>query len=487
MSLHWLSLITIITYFGLLLLVSWLTGRGGSNDVFFRAGHKSPWYLVAFGMIGASISGVSFVSVPGYVGLTQMTYLQMCLGFFLGYVVVAYVLLPVYYRRGLTTIYSYLADRLGQRSRKTGAAFFVLSKRARASASFCLVCMILQQFVFGFLGVPFWLTVVLLLLLVWLYTRRGGIRTLVYTDTLQTLCMLATLVAVICIVAHDMHLDLPGLWQTVSQDPRSKIFEWGNWQGKQTFWKQFLSGIFIVIVMTGLDQDMMQKNLTCRDLRSAQKDMCSYGACFAPVNLLFLVLGILLYQFAASKGILLPAKTDEVFPSLVSDGYFGYGVTLLFVLGITAAAFSSVDSALTALTTTLCIDILDIDRYQNRAEQMRKRVHIAVVAVFVVATLLFRRFNGTSVLDAIYVMASYTYGPLLGLFAFGLISKRQPQERWIPAVCIASPLICYALSITVPRWTGYTFGYELLILNGLLTYIGLLTLSLKYSKRKIAH
>ena len=478
-----ITIVTILGYFLLLLLVSHLTARDSSNDSFFRAGRRSPWFLVAFGMIGTSVSGVSFVSVPGYVGVTQMTYLQMCIGFFFGYLVIAFLLLPMYYRRGLTSIYSYLEQRFGLASQKSGSVLFLLSKMTGACARFYLVCLILQQFVFERFGVPFIVTVLIILVLVWLYTRRAGIRTLVYTDSLQTLCMLTALVVVIVLVMGKMNLDWGALCQTISESEYSRIFVWDDWMSKQSFWKQFLSGVFVAIVMTGLDQDMMQKNLTCKNLREAQKDVCTYGVFFIPVNFLFLVLGVLLYTFAAGQGIDVPAKTDQLFPMLVQEGWFGYGVTVLFVLGIAAAAFSSVDSALTALTTSFCIDILDIEKRQLdevRATRIRRRVHIAVVFVFVIFTLIFKALNSTSVIDAIYIMASYTYGPLLGLFAFGLFTHKMPRDRFIPVVCVLSPVICYALSVIVPQYTGYQFGYELLMLNGLLTFAALWGLSLRH-------
>ena len=478
-----ITIVTILGYFLLLLLVSHLTARDSSNDSFFRAGRRSPWFLVAFGMIGTSVSGVSFVSVPGYVGVTQMTYLQMCIGFFFGYLVIAFLLLPMYYRRGLTSIYSYLEQRFGLASQKSGSVLFLLSKMTGACARFYLVCLILQQFVFERFGVPFIVTVLIILVLVWLYTRRAGIRTLVYTDSLQTLCMLTALVVVIVLVMGKMNLAWVALCPSVSASEYSRIFVWDDWMSKQSFWKQFLSGVFVAIVMTGLDQDMMQKNLTCKNLREAQKDVCTYGVFFIPVNFLFLVLGVLLYTFAAGQGIDVPAKTDQLFPMLVQEGWFGYGVTVLFVLGIAAAAFSSVDSALTALTTSFCIDILDIEKKkldEVRATRIRRRVHIAVVFVFVIFTLIFKALNSTSVIDAIYIMASYTYGPLLGLFAFGLFTHKMPRDRFIPVVCVLSPVICYALSVIVPQYTGYQFGYELLMLNGLLTFAALWGLSLRH-------
>lgn len=485
---------TIFGYFLILLILSRLTSRRSSNnDAFFRAGRRSPWPLVAFGMIGASVSGVSFVSVPGYVGMTQMTYLQMCLGFFFGYLIVAYVLLPIYYRNNLTTIYSFLEMRLGPTSHKTGALFFILSKATGAAVRFYLACLVLQQFLFGPLGIPYVITVLVVLLLVWLYTRRGGIRTLVYTDCFQTLCFLIALVAVIVIVAGRLYPSFGTMASTLCSDPMSRIFVFDDWGSRQNFWKQFLSGIFIVVVMTGLDQDMMQKNLTCRNLRSAQKDMCLYGISFVPVNLLLLVLGVMLYHVAASPefysfwaanvGGGFPTaeslKGDSLFPTLVQSGVFGTGVMVLFVQGITAAAFSSVDSALTALTTSICIDILGIKNEKSGApERTRKLVHFGVVVFFVIFVVAFRYINSTSAIDAIYTLASYTYGPLLGLFAFAITFRhRKLKDRYSPLVAVLSPLLCYALSLMAPRLWGYTFGYELLMLNGLLTFLGLLLLS----------
>ena len=481
----------LVGYFALLLLVSRLVGRGSQqgNGAFFRANGRSPWPLVAFGMIGASISGVSFISVPGYVGLTQMTYLQMCMGFFLGYLLVAFVLLPVFYSRRLTSIYGYLEERFGPSAHRTGASFFLLSKLARACASFYLASAVLQQFIFAPLGIPYAIGMLLLLLLVWLYTQRSGLLALVYTDTLQTLCMLGALVGLLWMIGSSMHLSLSGMVHTIAQSDLSRVFVFDDWSCRQSFWKQFLSGIFIVIVMTGLDQDMMQKNLTCRTLRHAQKDMCSYGFCFIPVNLLFLSLGVLLYQFCHFQDLPIPAQSDELLPTLVQANYFGPVVTLLFVLGVTAAAFSSVDSALTALTTSFCIDILWLERRfpqdDGHVRHIRRMVHFAVVMVFLLCTWLFRAFNSTSVIDAVYVMASYTYGPVLGLFAYGLLCRKRPVDRLIPVIALLAPVLCYVLSVCVPRWTGYHFGYELLMLNGLLTCLGL-HLTTLFRRRKAA-
>ena len=452
------------------MLVSRLTARKTSNnETFFRGNRRSPWYMVAFGMVGASISGVTFVSVPGMVMGIDMTYLQTCLGFVVGYVVVAYVLLPVYYKLDLTTIYSYLDRRLGKCAYKTGAGFFLLSKMIGAAVRFYVVCFILQRFVFDALGVPFALTVAVMVALIWLYTRRGGIKTLVWTDTMQTLCMFTALVLIIAGVAQTLHLDFPGVVKSVVDDSHSRVFVFDDWMSKQNFWKQFLSGVFIVIVMTGLDQDMMQKNLTCRTLREAQKDMCTYGVAFVPANLLFLSLGVLLVQLARQQGIALPEQSDDLLTMFAATGRLGNVVVVLFTVGVVASSFSSADSALTALTTSYCVDI----RERHGDERLRRRVHLAMSVVFAVFILLFRAVNSTSVIDAIYVLCSYTYGPLLGLFAFGLFTRRQTCDKAVPWICVLSPLLCFGIDTVTHTLTGYQFGYELLMLNGLLTFSGL--------------
>ena len=460
-------IVTILAYFCILLLISRITGHKADNDAFFCANRQSPWYLVAFGMIGASISGVTFVSVPGMVMLSDMTYMQTCLGFVLGYFAVAYLLLPVYYRLKLTTIYSYLQTRLGNYSYKTGASFFLLSKMTGAAVRFYVVCMILQRFVLDAYGIPFPITVVTLVALIWLYTRRGGIRTLVLTDTFQTLCMLLALVLIIYKVVETLGMSLPEAAQAIANDSHSRIFVFDDWVSKQNFWKQFLSGIFIVIVMTGLDQDMMQKNLTCKTLREAQKDMCTYGFAFVPANLLFLSLGVLLMMYFNSIGQALPDEPDNLMLQAVAGGQLGTLVVIFFTIGIVAACFSSADSALTALTTTYCVDICG----RPKDEKLRKQAHIGVSIVFILFILIFRYVNSTSLIDAIYTIASYTYGPLLGLFAFGLCTKRVVNDRLTPYIAVASPLLCFALDTIVSKTTGYKFGYELLMLNGLITFL----------------
>lgn len=465
-----LIIITVLLYFAALMLFSRITARhGDNNQTFFRANRRSPWYMVAFGMVGASISGITFVSVPGMTMFTGMTYVQMCIGFILGYFAVAFVLLPVYYRLNLTTIYTYLKERLGMKSYKTGAWFFLISKMTGAAVRFYVVCIILQRFVLDAIGVPFALTVVAMVALIWLYTRRGGIKTLVWTDTFQTTCMFAALILIIYNVMGQLGMSATDAVKAIATDEHSRMFVMDDWISKQNFWKQFLSGAFVVIVMTGLDQDMMQKNLTCRTLREAQKDMCTYGFAFVPANILFMALGVLLMQLAQKDGIALPASGDELLPMFAATGRLGSTVVVLFTIGIVAASFSSADSALTALTTSYCVDI----RQRDGDEQLRRRAHIGIAVVFGLFILLFKTLNSTSVIDAIYILCSYTYGPLLGLFAFGLFTRRKPCDKLVPYIAVASPIVCFALEKTAMQCWGYKFGYELLMINGLLTFMGL--------------
>ena len=467
-------LIIVIVYFAILFGISHLTKGKSDNETFYRANRRAPWYMVAFGMVGASISGVTFISVPGMVLTSQMTYLQMCLGFIVGYVVIAFVLLPLYYRLNLTSIYAYLGERLGVRSYLTGASFFLLSKMTGAAVRFYVVCIILQQFVFDPAGIPFVVNVVVMVLLIWLYTRRGGIGTLVFTDSFQTLCLFTALILIICSVIGHLQLSADTAVQRIASSPMSRIFVFDDWLSPQHFCKQFLSGAFIAIVMTGLDQDMMQKNLTCKTLRDAQKDMCSYGVAFVPANMLFLALGILLTMVLGTD-----IKGDALLPTYVqgtADAMHPSLLTLhLFILGIVAASFSSADSALTSLTTCYCVDI----RRQPDNVALRKRTHIAMCLFFMLFIILFRQLNSTSLIDAIYTLASYTYGPLLGLFTFGLFTTRQPDDRLVPYICLASPLVCFLLNMAAQHLWGYRFGYELLMFNGLLTFLGLFLIGRK--------
>ena len=481
-------IITIGIYFLLLLLISWLTGKGG-NDAFFRGNRQSPWPIVAIGMVGASLSGVTFVSVPGMVLQGDMTYMQMCLGFFVGYLIISFVLLPLYYRYNLTSIYSYLGKRFGQSGRKTGSAFFLLSKLTGAAARLYLVCYILQEYTFnsqfsiggGKLHVPFVVIVLVTLLLIWLYTRISGIKAIVWTDFLQTICLLGALILILIKASDMLGLSVGDALGKVWSDPKSRIFEFSDWSSKQHFLKQFLSGIFITIVMTGLDQDMMQKNLSCKDLKSSQKDMCLYGMLFTPVNFLFLSLGLILTYLYHQHGMAIPERTDSLLPDFIASGLMGDAVLVFFTIGIISAAFSSADSALTSLTTSFCIDMLEVEnpssKFYHSREKVRKVVHIIMIGIFVLFILGFRALDNPSVIDAIYTIAGYTYGPLLGLFAFGMFTKRKPSTRMLPVIAILCPVLCYLTDIITLNATGYKFGYEMLMLNGLLTFMGLLIIS----------
>lgn len=463
--------ITIIAYIAVLMAYSHLvSGRKGSNEAFYRGNRQSPWYMVAFGMIGASISGVTFVSVPGMVNAIGMTYMQTCIGFIFGYAIVAFVLLPIYYRFNLTTIYSYLDNRLGKEAYRTGASFFLLSKMIGAAVRFFVVSVILQHYVLDAYGIPFPLTVIILILLIWLYTRKGGIKTLVWTDSLQTMCMFVALCLIIYKVMGALDMGVMDAVKAIAADERSRWFVFDDFVSKQYFWKQFLSGIFIVIVMTGLDQDMMQKNLTCKSLRDAQKDMCAYGLAFVPANLLFLALGVLLSMLCQKDGIAIPAAGDELLPMFAASGRLGETVVVLFTIGIVAASFSSADSALTSMTTSFCVDICG----RQNDEKMRKVVHVLMAVVFAVIILIVKMVGSSSVIDAIYTICSYTYGPLLGLFAYAyFFGKDGVRVNYSWAICLLSPILCYMLDSLTVRFMDYHFGYELLMLNGMLTFLGL--------------
>lgn len=472
-----LVIVTIIIYFALLFGISKIVGRGeqsNSNHAFFKAENKSPWFIVAFGMIGATISGVTFVSVPGMPRAIDMTYMQLVIGFFFGYIFAAKLLLPLYYRLGLTSIYTYLEQRIGPKAYKTGSLFFLLSRMLGTAAKLYLVCLILQHFVFNNLDIPLWLIAAVAVALVWVYTHQSGIKTIVWTDALQTACLVLALIAIVFSVMQQLNLSPTEAYQTIRESSHSRIFVFDDWMSKQNFLKQFISGIFIVIVMTGLDQDMMQKNLTCRNLRDAQKNMYSYGFAFIPLNLLFLGLGILLIMLSTKLNIELPTKSDDILPMLATQGYLGEGVTILFTIGIIAAAFSNSDSALTSMTTSVCVDLLKTEEQETKvAIRKRNITHIGLSVLLVICISLVDIMNSPTVIDAIYVIASYTYGPLLGMFAFGLLTKRIANDNTIPYIAIASPILCYLLGIFTSSYWGYTMGYELLMINGLITFLGL--------------
>lgn len=471
-----LIFIIVLSYFGVLLVVSFFTSRNVNNAGFFLGNKKSPWYIVAIGMLGSSISGVTFISVPGWVQTTQMTYLQMVLGFVAGYVVIAHVLLPLYYRLNLTSIYTYLDLRFGRFSYKTGASFFLLSRSIGSAARLYVVANVLQIVIFNQLNIPFWVTVIVTILLIWLYTFKGGIKTIIWTDTLQTIFLLTALIATIIIVARELGLDFSGIVSTINNSEMSKVFEFKDWRSSQHFLKQFLSGAFITIVMTGLDQDMMQKNLSCRNIKEAKRNMLTYGVAFLPANLLFLSLGILLMTFVNSIGI--PADSeliagDNLYP-YVATTQLGPVVLILFLIGLMASVYSSADSALAALTTSFTVDIIGI---KNKTEQQIKKtrtwVHLAISFLMAIMIIVFNLVNEKSIINAIYAIAGYTYGPLLGLYAFGLFTKYKVRDKIVPIIAILSPILCYLISYLLKKYADYNTGYELLLLNGFITFMGL--------------
>ncbi len=479
----------ILGYFGLLMLISFLTSKGANNDTFFIGGHKSPWFLVAFGMIGASLSGVTFISVPGWVGASEFSYMQMVLGYFVGYAVVALVLMPLYYRLNLTSIYTYLDDRFGNASYKTGAAFFVLSRTVGAAFRLFLVAQVLQYLIFdkiilyGTTHVPFFVTVAITILLIWLYTFKGGIKTIVWTDTLQTLFMLIAVGVSIYFLSSELNLGFSEMIQTVSDSDYGQVFFFDDWNDKRHFVKQFFSGVFITIVMTGLDQDMMQKNLSCKNIKEGQKNMFSFSIVLILVNFVFLVLGALLFLYLQQNGITAPDKLDNLFPEIAKQ-HLPTIAGIFFILGLVAAAYSSADSALTALTTSICIDFLNVgNKEESLKVKLRKRVHILVSVALFVVILIFSLVNNESVISSLFKAAGFTYGPLLGLYAFGLMTKRAVIDKLVPIICVLSPIICGVLFLFSESWfNGYKFGFEILIVNGFLTFLGLFAISSKSFK-----
>ncbi|MEA3318068.1 MAG: sodium:solute symporter, partial [Bacteroidota bacterium] len=416
----------IIGYFLLLIAVSYFTSRNANNASFFLGNKKSPWYIVAFGMISASLSGVTFISVPGWVIDSNFSYMQMVLGYLIGYFVIANVLMPLYYRLNLTSIYTYLDKRFGKYSYKTGASFFLLSRIIGAAFRLFLVANVLQITAFDSLNIPFELTVVITILLIWIYTFKGGIKTIIWTDSLQTLFMLIAVGVTIYLISKDMNLNFRGLINTVSESTYSKIFFFESINHPYYFFKQFFAGAFIAIVMTGLDQDMMQKNLSCRNIKEAKKNMYWFSITLIPVNLMFMSLGVLLIVFSQQHGIAIPERSDDLFPLIATQGYLPPVVAFFFIIGLVAAAYSSADSALTALTTSFTVDILNTKNLnEKKLKLVRKKVHILVSLVLVIVILIFNAINNESVISAIFRVAGYTYGPLLGLYSFGLLTSRK--------------------------------------------------------------
>ncbi len=471
----------IVAYFALLLVVSLVSSKGAGNAAFFLGERKSPWYVVAFGMIGASLSGVTFISVPGWVVDSQFSYMQMVLGYLVGYTVIANVLMPLYYRLQLTSIYTYLEERFGRFSYKTGTSFFLLSKIVGASFRLFLVANVLQLTLFDAWNVPFYITVLVTIALIWLYTQRGGIKTIIWTDTLQTFSMLTALVVSVILITRSMDLSLVEMIGKVTASEHSRIWFFDNWKQENHFFKHFISGAFITIVMTGLDQDMMQKNLSCKNIREAKKNMYMMSISLVPANLIFMFLGAVLIQYSIFQGIAIPEATDDLFPMIATGGYLPNVVGVFFILGLVAAAYSSADSALTALTTSFTVDVLEAQHWEERKlTRARKRVHLAMSVVLGLVIMLFRLINDESVISAIFRVAGYTYGPLLGLYAFGLFTKLQVRDRLVPLLAILSPAISFLLSYFSEQiFNGYRFGFELLIVNGGIMFLALLLTSRK--------
>lgn len=481
-----LALTILLAYFGMLVAVSIYTARGADTNAFFTANKQSPWYLVAFGMIGTSLSGVTFISVPGNVGATQFTYFQVVLGYLVGYFVIATVLMPMYYRLNLISIYSYLQGRFGFWSYKTGAGFFLLARTVGSAGRMFIAVQVLQLALFDRLGVPFEATVVIAIALIWVYTFKGGVKTIIVTDTLQTFFLVTAVFLTVFLIARQLNLSAGDLWTTVQSSEYSRIFVW-DWAPKNNFFKDFISGAFIAIVMTGLDQDLMQKNLTCKSIGEAQKNMLWFCVVLVIVNFAFLNLGALLFIFSEQKGLPIPARTDDLYPLLALGNQFGLIAAITFLLGITAATYASSDSALTALTTSFCVDFLNIERYpEAQRQRMKTWVHLMFSGIFLVVIILFRQLNNQAMIRTIFDLAGYTYGPLLGLYAFGLYTRWAVQDRWVPLVCVLSPLLTYFIVVNMPDWFGYTFGFEKLLLNGLLTFGGLLALSKRVEKGNVA-
>lgn len=467
--------VVITSYFLLLFLISWIVNRNISSESFFTGDRQSPWFLVAFGMIGASLSGVTFISVPGEVGNSNFYYFQVVLGYIIGYAVIAMVLLPLYYRLNLVSIYTYLEGRFGFWSYKTGAFFFILSRTLGSSIRIFLVVGVLQYVLFDHWGIPFWVSVLISLSLIWLYTYKGGIKTVVWTDTLQTAFMLLAVMVSIYLIAKDLGISSLGeTINTVVVDSRSTIFNW-NWQDGTNFFKQFTAGAFIVIVMTGLDQDMMQKNLTIKNLGDAQKNMFWFTIILVFVNLMFLFLGVLLYLYSEVNGIAIPARSDDLYPLLATE-HFSTFAGIVFILGIIAAAYSSADSTLTALTTSFCYDFLDIENRYPKEKQVnvRKRIHLGFTFLTFLTILVFRWINDQSVINAVFIIAGYTYGPLLGLYSFGLLTRYPVKDKVVPLLAVISPLIAFVFDMNSEAWlNGYKFGFEILIFNGVIMFLGL--------------
>jgi SSS family transporter len=468
----------IVIYFGALIVIAHYTAKGADTDAFFTGNRSSPWYLVAFGMIGTSLSGVTFISVPGSVGVTSFSYFQLVLGYLVGYSFIALVLMPLYYRLNLISIYTYLEQRFGLYSYKTGSFFFLLSRTIGASFRLYLAAEVLQLAIFNSMGIPFWFTVFITIALIWIYTFKGGIKTIVWTDSFQTIFLISSVMICVWLIKEQLGFSVGDLITTVSESKYSQIFFWNDPKSDQFFVKQFISGVFISIVMTGMDQDLMQKNLTCKNIKEAQINMFSFCFILIIVNFLFLTLGALLYIYCDTKGIALPSRSDQLFPLLALNN-FGLVAGIFFLLGIIASSYASADSALASLTTAFCIDFLNFSKRNSEKEKNRLKfwVHIGFSFLLLIVIVLFKAINDQSVITAVFKVAGYTYGPLLGMFFFGLFTKWQVKDKLVPLVCVICPVLCYILNSNSQAWLGgYKFGFELLLVNGALVFLGLFLL-----------
>jgi Na+/proline symporter len=483
-----LSISILIVYFTLLIIVAHFTSKDADTNTFFTANKQSPWYLIAFGMIGTSISGVTFISVPGAVGTINFSYFQVVIGYAFGYLVIGTILMPLYYRLNLISIYTYLEKRFGFWSYKTGAGFFIFSRTIGSAIRLYVAVNVLYLAIFEKLGVSFEITVMITIALIWVYTYKGGVKTIIWTDTLQTFFLLAALVITIVLISQKMNLGLAELVNKVSDSKYASIWVW-DIDNKHYFWKDILSGAFIAIVMTGLDQDLMQKNLTCKSIGEAQKNMFWFYVVLVFINILFLSLGAMLYIYSSEMHLPIPAKTDDLYPILALGGEFGALAAATFLLGITAATYASSDSALTALTTSYCIDFLDFEKKDEKTRlKLKHWVHIAFSVLFFIVILIFKKLNSQEVIQAVFKIGGYTYGPLLGLFSFGLFFKRPLKDSLVPYVCILAPIITFIIDSNSEAWfNGYKFGFENLILNGIITFLGLyiLTFFIDKSAQKI--
>ena len=472
-----LVLVSIAGYFAVLFSVSYFTGRKADNAGFFSGNRKSRWYVVAFATIGAAISGVTFVSVPGMVAGSGFSYLQMILGFAVGQILIAFVLIPLFYRMNLVSIYEYLETRFGLSTYGTGAWLFFVSKMLGASVRLYIVCVVLQLLVFEPFGLSFVINVIFTVGIVWLYTFRGGVKSLIWTDSLKTFCLIVSVGMCIYYISGNLSADGGSVISVITGSDMSKIFFFDDINDRRYFFKQFLAGIFTVIALTGLDQDLMQKSLSCKNFKDSQKNIITGAVLQIFVNLLFLVLGVLLYSYATKNAIVLPDKGDEVFPFLATQGYFPLVVSILFIIGLVSAAYAAAGSALTALTTSFTIDILKSakeGKTETETAATRQKVHVGMAIVMGLVIYAISILNNASVIDTVYKLASYTYGPLLGMFIFGIFTKWKIRDRWAPLVSIVSPFLCLILDINSRAWfNGYVFSHERLILNALFTFIGL--------------